>query len=189
MSGAHNPERIVPIVGLCNGIFTDCFLDEFYKTWVAVLNPKGSRCPCGTCDWFRGKIDLKKELSRWKRRYTSLSRFYAPGSWAPGSVNVDDFNFSRPYVVNANKHIDFHKQVVILKEDFWMSCKFDWHIWTPPLACRTEVWTTEFPKVQMPGKGILKFRINWPIEVCSNNRSLETCNQVPKVQSVSKKRW
>ena len=73
--------------------------------------------------WFRGKIDLKKELSRWKRRYTTLSKFRAPGSWAPGSVNVDDFNFSPPYVVTGNKHVDFHTRVVRLKEDFWIFCK------------------------------------------------------------------
>ena len=131
--------------------------------------------------WFRAKIDLKKDLSRWKRRYTTLAKFYAPGSWSPGSVNVDNFNFSRPYVVTANKHVDFHTRVVRLKEDFWMFCK----VWLGHLNitfCLSNGSLNDWiSKVQMPGEGILKFRINWPIAVCSNNCSLETCNQVPKV--------
>ena len=60
-----------------------------------------------------------------KRRYTTLAKFYAPGSLAPRSVNVDNFNFSRPYVVTANKHVDFHTRVVRLKEDFGCFAKFD----------------------------------------------------------------
>ena len=87
--------------------------------------------------WFRAKIDLKKDLSRWKRRYTTLAKFYAPGSLAPRSVNVDNFNFSRPYVVTANKHVDFHTRVVRLKEDFWMFCK----VWS--WVCYGEVRTSE----------------------------------------------
>ena len=62
VSAAHNPELIVPIVGLCKGNSqTVSFLDEFYKTWVAIFNPKGNNYPCGTFDWskrsgFAGKL-------------------------------------------------------------------------------------------------------------------------------------
>lgn len=112
--------------------------------------------------WFRAKIDLKKDLSRWKRRYTTLAKFYAPGSWSPGSVNVDNFNFSRPYVVTANKHVDFHTRVV--KKIFECFAKFDWGIWTSPFACRTEVWTTEFPKFKCLGREFWNFELIGPLQ-------------------------
>ena len=158
---------------------TVLLLDEFYKTWVAILDPKGNNCPCGT---FCGKIDLKKKLSQWKRRYTTLSKFYAPGSWAPGSVNVDDFNFSPPYIVAANKHVDFHTRVVRLKEDFGIFCK----VWLGHLHitfCLSNRSLNDWIS-----KSLNVWSINWPIAVCSNNCSLETCNQVLKVYSVSKRR-
>ena len=64
----------------------------------------------------------KKNSAVAENDVTQLNRIFLLLGEFP-HYNVDDFNFSWPYVVTGNTHFGFNTRVVTLKGDFWMFCK------------------------------------------------------------------